>query len=197
MLLEELTLTELRKIARKYNENVKIPRYTKLTKEELIIALNKHIKLEENIIKFIERNDIDIKYILPPKKVKKNTVKKVKKEVKKKVENKKKEEVKELEISIKPKKETKINIVEENEIEQAKKEIKKLKKELKKIEELQDLEEEVPMFIRTKENKHLWKQEEEKALTELEKERRRIKKELERLYDIEGEELVVVQTRKK
>ena len=42
MLLEQLTLKDLREIARQYNNVVKIAGYTKFSKEELITALNKH-----------------------------------------------------------------------------------------------------------------------------------------------------------
>ena len=94
MLLEQLTLKDLRKIAREYNKVVKIAGYTKFSKEELITALNKHIQLEENLIKFIKHNDIDINQILPEKKkrVKKNLQKEPKKKDRSKAIKKEPEE---------------------------------------------------------------------------------------------------------
>lgn len=51
---EDLNITQLRKIVRGYKLHYSIPRFTKLSREELIVEMKKHLKIENDIIKSIQ-----------------------------------------------------------------------------------------------------------------------------------------------
>ena len=53
---EDLNITQLRKIVRAYRLHYSIPRFTKLTRDELITEMKKHLKIENDIIKSIQSN---------------------------------------------------------------------------------------------------------------------------------------------
>jgi len=96
---EDLEMTTLKKIIRLYNSHIKIP-YTrkkvKLTQQELIEEMKKHLIIENNIVKLKPDNyNINVDELMPKKKQKKGKKEEPKKEEPKKEEPKKEEPKKE------------------------------------------------------------------------------------------------------
>jgi hypothetical protein len=86
----DLNITHLKKIARFYNSIIKIKTINKLSKEELINILNKHIYIKDNYI-YTHSNKYEIPKLTKERKLKQ---KKVKKEKVEKVEEDNKENIK-------------------------------------------------------------------------------------------------------
>ena len=68
MRLEDLSLTQLRKLVRAYNMHVSIKGYSKMSKEALINEMKKHFEIINNFLKVLHHNDIDVSNVLVKKK---------------------------------------------------------------------------------------------------------------------------------
>jgi hypothetical protein len=105
----DLDLTTLKKVCSKYNLHVKITKYSKLSKEELIPHMEKHLHITENGKIKLKKEVSDMVENELSKLIDdlKNKVKEVKEKVKKQMTKKEqpKEEEKNINIEVKPKKE--------------------------------------------------------------------------------------------
>lgn len=108
---EHLTNTQLKKLIREYNLHVKISGYSKMSRDDLIKELKKHLHVENGIYKILNHEkELKIEEKIKKPREKKEKVKKVEpKPVEEKNVNKVKEMVKEIEKKTEKKVDEKIN----------------------------------------------------------------------------------------
>ena len=68
--LSQLSHAELKRITKRYNDYVKIPRYSKLTHQELLAQLNKYISLKDGYIHINSFEKYKMDYSVAPRKPK-------------------------------------------------------------------------------------------------------------------------------